>query len=110
MRTYGRVGGRWTKIETDPVTGDNSAIWLTTLAQVCKLDLGESPFWGNYGIPAQQTVVTQTQPDFYVMQTQGYFSPYFTSLTVSKTSANPPSYNIAAILFSGVKINAQVPV
>jgi hypothetical protein len=109
MRTYGRVGGRWTKIETDPVTGDNSAIWLTTLAQVCNLNLGESPFWGNYGIPAQQTVVTQVQPDFFIMRTQSYFAPYFVSLNVSKSSANPPTYNINAILPSGVKINAQVP-
>lgn len=79
------------------------------MAQVCKLGLGESPFWGQYGIPAQQDVVTQVQPDYYVIQTQQFFSGYFVSLTVTKSSSLPPTYQINAILPNGTQINAQVP-
>ena len=108
MRTYGRdATGQWVEVSTD-ATGDNSAVWLTTLCQALKLGLGESPFWGNYGVPAQKSVVTQVQPDFYILRTQNYFAQYFASLIVSKTSTNPPTYNISATLFNGVQISTQV--
>ena len=56
----------WVEVSTD-ANGYNDAVWLTTLAQVLQLGLNESPFYGNYGIPAQQSAVTQVFPDYYVI-------------------------------------------
>lgn len=120
MRTYGRVtnadGSKtWVEVDTD-VNGYDDAVWLTTLIQVLKLNLNESPFFGNYGIPAQQSVIQQVFPDFYVAKTQQQFAQYFASLIVSKqnvatSQGQPvPTYNINVVTNYGAKISAQVPV
>jgi hypothetical protein len=113
MRTYGRVNGKWVVVTTD-AQGNNDAVWLTTLAQVCNLEPGEDPFWGNYGIPGQASQQSQIPPDQYVALTQQQFSPYFISLILSRQAARqsaPPTYNFVAMLHNGVTIsNAQVPV
>jgi hypothetical protein len=88
MRTYGRtqdvLSGKktWWIVTTD-VNGFNDGVFLTTLAQVCKLNLGESPFFANYGIPAHPSVVTQIYPDFFMVRTQQQFAPYFASLIMT---------------------------
>jgi hypothetical protein len=88
MRTYGRtqdvLTGRktWHKVTTDP-GGFNDSVWLTDLAQVCKLNLGESPFFANFGIPAHPSVVTQVFPDFYLARTQQQFASHFASLILT---------------------------
>ena len=46
MRTWGRVAGVWTEVSTAP-NGDNSEVWLTTLAQTLLLYLNESPFFAT---------------------------------------------------------------
>jgi hypothetical protein len=85
MRTYGRtqdvLSGKktWHMVTTD-VNGFNDSVYLTDLAQVIKLNLGESPFFANYGIPAHESVVTQIFPDFYLVRTQQQFAGYFASL------------------------------
>jgi hypothetical protein len=43
---------------TTDANGYNDAVYLTTLSQVLKLNLGESPFYANYGIPQYQSVLT----------------------------------------------------
>lgn len=78
------------------VEGDDARVWLTTICQALKLGRGESPFWANYGIPAQQSVVTQVFPDYYMAQTQQQFSPYFLSLTLAKIPGRTPTYQINA--------------
>jgi hypothetical protein len=89
MRTYGRTQDvltgqkKWWMVITDP-NGFNDSVYLTTLAQVCKLNLGESPFFANYGIPAHPSVVLQIHPDFYMVRTQQQFSKFFSSLTLAK--------------------------
>jgi hypothetical protein len=89
MRTYGRTQDvltgkkKWWVVTTD-VNGYNDSVWLTTLAQVCKLNLGESPFFANYGIPAHPSVVLQVHPDFYMIRTQQQFMSYFASLVIIK--------------------------
>ncbi len=111
MRTWGRnAQGQWVEVSTSS-TGDNSEVWLTTFAQSLKLNLGESPFWGNYGIPAQTSVQLQTAPDFYVSQMQQAFAPYFVALSTQRTTGNngEPIYNISAILNNGVIVSAEVP-
>jgi hypothetical protein len=88
MRTYGRTQDvlsgkkKWWVVTTD-IGGFNDSVWLTTLAQVIKLNLGESPFFANYGIPAHPSVVTQIFPDFYMVRTQQQFSAHFASLILT---------------------------
>ncbi len=117
MRTYGRVydelgNSKWVQVNTD-VNGFNDAVHVTTLAQVLKLNLGESPFFANYGLPARQTIVTQVYPDFYIARTQQQFAPFFASLiitrqrvTVSAKSgiAAPPTYRASIVTHSGAKM------
>jgi hypothetical protein len=89
MRTYGRTRNvltgkkTWWLVTTD-ANGYNDSVYLTTLAQVCKLNLGESPFFANYGIPAHPSIITQVHPDFYMVRTQQQFISYFASLILTK--------------------------
>ncbi len=103
MRTYGRINGQWQEVT------ETTSVWLTTLAQVLKLEQGESPFYANYGLPAQQSVLTQIVPDAAVARTQSQFSPYFASLTIQSVGdSTVPEYNIFATRPDGALINAPV--
>lgn len=96
------------QVNTD-ANGDNSAIYLTTLVQCLKLNLGESPFYGNYGIPARQSIVTGVFPDFYCAQTQSQFAPYFASLAITRIQGTyPPAYQVNAVCHNGAQIGVQV--
>lgn len=113
MRTYGRVYAsdgsyEWVKIETDEF-GSNDYVWLTTLIQSLLLNLGESPFYANYGIPAHPSVVQQIFPDFYVYRTQQQFAPYFANLIIIKEPDPTPTYEVNVTLNNGTKIAASVP-
>lgn len=116
MRSYGRlgggvngVGGQWVEVTTD-ANGYNSNVWLTTVCQALKLNLGESPFFSTTGIPAQQSVVTQIYPDFYAARTQAQFAQYFASLSIQRVLGSfPPVYTVRAVCFSGSILEAQVP-
>lgn len=114
MRTYGRVtnqdGSRtWVAVFTDP-NGLSDGVWLTTLAQALLLNLNESPFYADWGIPARPSVVTQVFPDFYVVRTQQRFAQYFASLLVSRQHLPDPTYLINVTTQQGVKLNASVPI
>lgn len=114
MRTYGRIlnsdGTRsWVEVQQDS-NGNFEYGMVTTLIQCLKLSLGESPFFANYGIPAQRSVITQIFPDYYVTQTQQQFSPYFASLLVSKQVAVDPTYNIDVTFTNGTKFQQTVAV
>lgn len=114
MRTWGRVyqtnNGTgsyvWTEVDTAP-DGDNSRVYLTTLIQCLKLSINESPFYANYGIPAQRSVVTQIFPDYYVMQTQRQFAPFFASLIISKITDPEPKYRVNVTFLNGAP---QLPI
>ena len=99
----------WVEVETDE-NGFNDAVWLTTLAQVLQLGLNESPIFGNWGIPAQQSVLTQILPDYYVTLTQQQFSAYFLSLIVTKLSEIEPAYRIQATANPGAVLMNPVPI
>ena len=118
MRTYGRTppdefGNRqWVQIDPDPITGANDIIWFATLAQTLRLQLGESPFFANYGIPAIQSVRTQVPPDLYVARTQQQFAQYFASLVIFRNPPvyppqrqNTPTYTAQALTHQGVSLN-----
>lgn len=118
MRTYGRVyfegdgvtpleEPRWVVVETAP-DGDNSAVMLLTLIQTLKLNLNESPFWGNYGLPAHPAVVQQVFPDYYVFLTQQRFAPFFASLIVAKQNSPTPTYRINVTTKQGAKLTQDV--
>lgn len=114
LRTYGRLRNadgtyKWVQIVTDD-DGYNDAVWLTTLIQCLKLNLGESPMYANYGIPAQPSVIQQIFPDFYVNQTQTQFSPYFANLMISKVQSSSPVYNVNVITHQGATIATQIAV
>lgn len=114
MRTWGRVydvNGKptWVKVETDSA-GFNDEVMIVTLAQTLKLNLGESPFYANYGIPAHPSVVQQIAPDFYVQMTQQQYAQFFASLALAKTRENPPTYQMNIITQQGARINATVPI
>lgn len=104
MRTWGRnAQGDWIEIT------DTGRVWLATLVQTLRLSQGESPFWGNYGIPAAQSVITQIAPDAAVARTQAQYSVYFASLAVSAdTTAQQPTYIVQAVMLDGQLINTSV--
>jgi hypothetical protein len=114
MRTYGRItnpdGSKsWIVVTTD-ANGFDTPCWLTTLCQNFLLNLNESPFFANYGLPAQQSVLQQVQPDYYVAQIQRQFAQYFASLIVAKVpDVTTPTYNVAVVTPQGSKIVVQVP-
>lgn len=110
LRTYGRIGVEnggyyWVEVETD-ANGFNDSVYLTTLCQVLQLGRGESPFYGNYGIPTMTALQTQVPPDLYVAQTQAQFAPFFAALTIARATAQDgsPIYNIRAVTNSGAII------
>jgi len=109
MRVYGRspVTGKWVVVTTD-ANGYNDNVYLTALVQCLKLNLNESPFWANWGIPAQQSVVTQIFPDFYVALMQQRYAQYFASLVIVKVPSSTPTYNITVVTNQGATIQTSV--
>lgn len=113
MRTYGRTydeygNATWNVVQTD-ANGFNEGVYLTTLIQCLQLNPGESPFYANYGVPSQTSLVTQIFPDFYVAQTQSQFAPFFAGLTVQKLNSPAPMYDINVVTFTGSTIAVQIP-
>ena len=110
-RTYNEDGTyQWIPIVTDPITGDNTAVRITQLIQVLKMDRNESPFFANYGIPARLSVVQRLFPDIFVFQTQAQFAPFFASLIISSLPSQTPTYLVNLTTFAGENISMTVPV
>ena len=121
MRTYGRVYSEppsdfspgvytWVVVETE-ANGSNDYVWLTTLIQCLKLQTNESPFYANYGIPAQRSIIQQIAPDFDVMKTQAQFAQYFASLIIVRVPGGPgtpPTYRVSVVLNNGTKIMTEI--
>lgn len=128
MRVYGRTQDvrtgkkTWWTVVTDP-EGFNDSVYLTALAQVCKLNLGESPFFAKYGIPAHESVVSQIFPDFYLAYIQQQYSGYFASLLLTsqpiaqgsadsfaagQDGAPAPRYLISVLTHWGARIGVTV--
>ena len=118
MRTYGRVyngdgtKGPWEMVTTD-ANGHNDMVMIVTLAQVLLLNLGESPFYANFGIPAKESVMSRIHPDFNVAFTQQMFASQFASLLVAKRDPPDgltPMYDLYVTTKLGVKLNVNVPI
>jgi hypothetical protein len=116
MRAWGRTGqvngqgGTWVAVTTD-ANGYNDAVFLTALCHVLKLNLYESPFFSSYGIPAQQSVVTQVFPDYYAAQTQTQFASAFAALAITRVpNTSPPTYSVNPVFHAGaVPLSGPVP-
>lgn len=114
MRTYGRITDPLTKVKTWVVittdkNGDNDLVYLTTLIQTLKLNLNESPFYSNYGIPAEASVLQQIFPDYYVAMTQSQYAQFFASLIITKVPSPTPVYRVNVVTKRGVKLELSVP-
>lgn len=114
MRTYGRVTQpdgttAWVEVNEDP-SGNFEYGYITTLIQTLKLNQGESPFFSNYGIPAQRAVIQQVFPDFYVTLTQQQYAPFFASLQISRGDSTTPTYDINVVTTQGTKFQQTVAV
>lgn len=92
MRVYGRVPVdfrdpkgplKWVVVETTK-EGLNDDVYITAMAQTIKLNVNESPFFGNFGLPAHQSVMMQLMPDFFIIQIQQFYLQFFASLLVSR--------------------------
>ena len=124
MRAYGRTvadefgNRRWIEVDTD-ANGFNDAVYVTALAQCLQLNLGESPFFADWGIPAYQSVQTQIAPDYYVALVQQRYAGFFASLIISKVPqpalafASPtqrpvPTYAVKVLTHSGSTIEFNI--
>ncbi|MCZ6084612.1 hypothetical protein O5175_04555 [Escherichia coli] len=112
MRTWGRVtdangNKKWVAVESDS-NGDSLLRLADDAHSDVKAGLGESPFYANYGIPAQQCIVQQIYPDYYVSMVQQQFAGYFASLAISKIDgAENPTYNIDVVFLMGPVIRRR---
>jgi hypothetical protein len=119
MRTYGRIAlgkaedgttiRQWVKVETD-ANGFNDMVNLTTLAQALLLNINESPFFADWGIPARDSVMQQIHPNFYVGLMQQRFSKMFASIVVAHRNDPIPTYDINVVTHQGVRLNASIQV
>ena len=139
MRLYGRVPDpfppsgveytslleygnyKWVVVETDCV-GDDSYVHIAALIQCLRLNLQESPFFAQFGIPAQISVLMQSQPDYYVNFIRQFFAQFFASLIISKRPQVPttdnfviggesyqtPIYDISVIRKNGSRYQTKV--
>lgn len=113
MRTYGRLPAdefgarRWVEVQTQD-NGSNDYVYVTTLCQCLQLILGESPFYANHGIPAEQAVIQQIFPDFYVYQTQRQFAPFFASLIITKLPLATPTYRVNVVTNYGTRVERDI--
>ena len=122
MRVYGRlppdVNGyrQWVEVQTD-ANGYNDGVYITALAQCILLELGESPFFANYGIPGVQSVLSQIAPDLYVSIMQQRYAGFFASLIITRqpqqgtfSRERPvPTYNIKLLTHRGSVIDMTIP-
>ncbi len=95
---------------TTDANGFNSAVMITALAQTLKLNLNESPFYADWGIPAHQSVMTRVFPDYYVKLTQQRYSTQFASLNVVSVPDPPnPHYLFNLITQQGAMVSGTIP-
>jgi hypothetical protein len=123
MRVYGRIvpdilfpdEKQWVEVTTD-ANGFNDMVYLTNMIQVIKLNLGESPFYANWGIPAHASVMTQIAPDFYMTLIQQRFAQNFMLLiltnlpnSVDEDGRPAPGYHYTVVTQYGATLTGVIP-
>lgn len=86
------------------VAASSNQATIAWLQNALLLQLGESPFWADWGLPVTRTLVSQIWPDYYVNMTQQRFADYFASLLITHETDPPddnPAYRISAIFPDG---------
>ena len=107
QRTNSNLPGAWVAVETTP-SGNNDYVYITALCQCLLLNLNESPFYGNWGIPAKASVVQQLFPTLYMSLMQQRFAPFFASLTITAQPGPVPAYNVNLTTQSGTPFQMVV--
>ena len=112
LRVYGRTTNpdgtkKWVVVETNQ-QGYNDAVYITALIQCLKLNINESPFWANYGIPAKSSIVQQVWPDFAVSLMQQRYASYFASLTIVRQPTFTPTYQVNITTNQGNRITETI--
>jgi len=111
VRAWGRITNSqnqrvWAMSATD-ANGNNDIVYVTALCQVLNLGLGESPFYGQSGIPAAESVSQQVFPDHYVSLIQQAYAAFFAFLLINRRADSPdiPVYDASVITHQGVALN-----
>ena len=108
-RIYDELGvPTWVEVTTD-AAGYSDYVFVTALIQCIKLNINESPFFADWGIPAYQSLIQQIAPDFFVALMQQRFAPQFASLIIGKRATFTPTYDVNIITHQGVKVAASIP-
>ena len=101
------------QVVTPDANGVADYVYATNLAQVLALELGESPFYANAGIPGQRSVMQQLFPDFYANLTQQNFAQYFAALTIVRqvptVDSVGPIYNVNVTRHDGSIFQQAIP-
>ncbi len=88
-RIYNANGKQtWVKVSADD-QGFSDYVYITAFLQCVKLNLAESPFWANFGLPAHASIAQQLPPDFNMNFIAQFFRQFFASVIVTRA---PPSY------------------
>ena len=87
-----RKSSEWVYI-TDPEL-INFEIMLAAL----KAEPREMPFFANYGVEAQDSVMSRTMPDYWMIRTQEQFAKNFKSLSIVRDPAVEFGYVVAVTL------------
>lgn len=108
-RVWGRVhnanGTRtWNAYETSDSGSDDmpNFIWLQN---VLLLQLNESPFYSDWGVPVHKTLATQIFPDYYMSLTQQRFAQYFASCIITRVATDQPEYQVSIVTKTGIKVD-----
>lgn len=111
-RVWGRIhnsdGSRtWQAFETDD-NGYDDAPNLIWLQNVLLLNLNESPFYADWGIPIQQTLATSVFPDYYTAKIQQRFTAYFASVVVTRIYSSDISYSVNVTTRTGYQVSQKI--
>jgi hypothetical protein len=121
LRVYGRTrdiltGAKTWQVVTTDARGGNDQVYLTALIQCIKLNWNESPVYGNWGIPAHQSILSQVAPNLAMNLMQQRYAQYFASLIITRVpdgvdeDGRPaPAYLVNVIFKSGQKVEQVVP-
>jgi len=110
MQTFGRdIEGQWYEVTTDS-NGFNDDVYLTTLAQVLQSDINESWLFAELGIPARQSVIGRTHPDYFVERVRAYFSRFFANISIAQTTdeEGTPIYFVDVLKNDGSDYKATI--
>ena len=115
MRVYGRTidntrpNANFYKWQV--VQDDDDNIRLTHLIQVLQMDIQESPFYSNWGMPVANALITGVLSDVAINNTINQFAQYFAALQITRGISNDPKeiyYQVDVVLKNGKNVTLDV--